>query len=321
MPLILKAEELAPLLDMHRAVALTEAVFREQAEGALEVHAPYHLHVEGGALRVVSAALKGSGRMGLRFGPAMGMVPPHGIESHIAALYATDGELLSIMGYPYSTLRTGATVAVAVKHLAPAGVRRVGLLGTGMNALSLIEGVKAVRPIAEVAVYSRDEARRNSFAAAAERAAGLPVRPVAEQREAVSGRDIVLTATNFRRPLFPFAWLDDAAQVYSMGPIGEVPAELFLKANHVVVSCKEHEKHYLYPTKPFPLLDLIGEGKLAWDEVDELGDVVAGRPNAQRRSGGMVLFHESAGGFGDVAFAAWAYNEARRRGLGQEVSF
>lgn len=321
MPLILKTQELAPLLDMAQAVALTETTFREQAEGALEVHAPYHLHVEGGALRVVSAALNGSRRMGLRFGPAMGMVPPRGVQSHIAALYATDGELLAVMGYPYSTLRTGATVAVAVKHLAPEDACKVGLLGTGMNALSLIEGVKAVRAIADVVVYSRDEARRTSFAAQAARATGLPVRSVAEPRAAISGRDIVLTATNFRQPLFPFVWLDPAAQVYSMGPIGEIGEDVFLNASHVVVSCKEHEKHYLYPTKPFPLLDLIGAGKLAWDDVDELGDVVVGRPKALKREGGTVLFHESAGGFGDIAFAAWAYNEARRRGLGQEVSF
>lgn len=321
MPLILKAQELAPLLDMEQAVSLTEAVFREQAENALEVHAPYHLHIEGGALRVVSAALKASRRMGLRFGPAMGMVAPRGIQSHIAALYATDGELLAVMGYPFSTLRTGATVGVAVKHLAPAGARTVGLLGTGMNALSLIEGLRAVRAIEEIVVYSRDEVRRTSFAAQAARASGLPVRPVAEPRAAVSGRDIVLTATNFRKPLFPLEWLDPVTQVYSMGPIGEIGEDVFLNASHIVVSCKEHEKHYLYPTKPFPLLDLIGAGKLTWDDVDELGDVVAGRPKAAKREGGTVLFHESAGGFGDVAFAAWAYNEARRRGLGQEVSF
>jgi alanine dehydrogenase len=320
MPLILKAKEVEPLLDMKGAVALTEAVFREQAEGAVEVHPPYHLHVEKGALRVVSAALKQTEHMGLRFGPAMGMVPPRGVEGHLAALYATDGELLAVMGYPYATLRTGATVGVAVKYLAPGGAQRVGLMGTGMNALSLVEGVKAVRPVSDLVVFSRDEERRNSFAAAAERALGIPVRPVAEPREAVSGRDLVLTATNFRKPLFPFAWLDDGAQVYSMGPIGEIAEEIFLKAGHVVVSCKEHERHYLYPTKPFPLLDLIGEGKLTWDDVEELGDVVAGRPKA-RKKGGSVLFHESAGGFGDVAFAVWAYEEAKRRGLGQEVSF
>jgi ornithine cyclodeaminase len=321
MPLILKAREIEPLLDMKQAVTLTEAVFREQSAGAVAVHSPYHLHVEKGALRVVSAALNGSGHMGVRFGPAMGMVAPRGLESHIAALYATDGELLSVMGYPYATIRTGATVAVAVKHMAPERSCRVGLIGTGSNAQSLIEGMKAVRPVEEVAVFSRDEDRRTAFAAAAERATGLSVRPVADARDAVSGRDIVLTATNFRQPLFPFAWLDEGAQIYSMGPIGEVAAEVFLKASHIVVSCKEHERNYMYPTKPFPLLELIAEGKLTWDDVDELGDVVAGRPKARKRDGGVVLFHESAGGFGDVAFAAWAYNEARRRGLGQDVSF
>ena len=46
--------------------------------------------------------------MGLRFGPALALTPPSGARCHIAALYRTDGELLAVMGYPFSTLRTGA---------------------------------------------------------------------------------------------------------------------------------------------------------------------------------------------------------------------
>ena len=319
MPLILKSSELAPLLDMKKAIELTEQVLLEQSRDQVKVHAPYHLPVEGGALRVVSAALQGSEKMGLRFGPALALTPPSGIRDHIAALYGTDGELLAMMGYPYSTLRTGATVAVAVKYLAPEDATRVGLIGTGNNALSLLEGVAAVRDIKEISVYSRDEERRRKFAESAAKATGIEVRPVDEPRDAVSEKDIVLTGTNFRKPLFPIDWLENDTHVNSMGPIGEIAAELFLEASHVVVSCVEHEKNYLYPTTPFPLVELIRDGKMTWDDVDELGDVVAGNPKARKRAGGITLFHESAGGFGDMAFAGWAYEESRRLGLGQEV--
>ena len=33
-----------------------------------------------------------------------------------------------------------------------------------------------------------------------------------------------------------------------------------------------------------------------------------------------ILFRDSQGGYGDLALAAWAYEEARRRGLGHEIS-
>ncbi len=320
MTLILKSSELAPLIGMDKAIELTEEAVLEMARGEVSVHAPYHLAVDGGALRVVSAALRGSGRMGLRFGSALALTPPSGLRDHVCTLYGTDGELLAVMGYPYSTLRTGATVAVAVKHMAPPNATKVGLLGTGMNAISLLQGVGAVRDVAEIVVYSRDEARRVKFAADASAATGLAVRAVGDAREAVTGQDIVLTATNFRQPLFPTDWLEPDCHVNSMGPIGEIAAELFLEASHVVVSCVEHERNYIYPTTPFPLVELIRDGKMSWDEVDELGGVVAGDAKARRRENGITLFHESAGGFGDVAFASYAYEQAVRLGLGQEVS-
>jgi hypothetical protein len=34
----------------------------------------------------------------------------------------------------------------------------------------------------------------------------------------------------------------------------------------------------------------------------------------------IIVFRDSQGGYGDLALAAWAYNEARSRGLGQEIS-
>jgi len=34
----------------------------------------------------------------------------------------------------------------------------------------------------------------------------------------------------------------------------------------------------------------------------------------------IIVFRDSQGGYGDLALAAWAYEEARKRGLGQEIS-
>ena len=34
----------------------------------------------------------------------------------------------------------------------------------------------------------------------------------------------------------------------------------------------------------------------------------------------IIVFRDSQGGYGDLALAAWAYEEARSKGLGQEIS-
>lgn len=316
MALLLSKDEVAPLLDLKTAIAVTEEVFREYGQGDVNVHAPYHLYVPQGALRVVSGALKASERMGVRCGPTHGPA-----DGHVALLYASDGALLAIMGYPFGTLRTAATVAASLKHMSRVDAKRLGLIGTGTNALGLLKGARAVRPISEVFVYSREESRRRNFAAAAARETGLPVTAVDSAREAVSGMNIVLTSTSNRQPLFPYEWLSRGSHLSSMGPISELGTDILLGCDRLVVGSKIQEEHYFIRTPPFPLVELIETGRLRWDDFAELGDVVSGRRPGRAGTDEITVFHESQGGFGDVAFAARAYDEARRRGLGREISF
>lgn len=318
MTLLLKASEVTPLIDMKKAIAITEDALAEQSRGKVAVHPPYHLPVPEGALRVVSGVLLDTGRMGIRFGPALGLTPPSGQRNHVAALYGLDGALIALVAYPFNTLRTGATVGAAVRLLAPEGRAKLGLIGTGRNAIALLEGILAVREIDEIRVFSRDAARRAKFAADAAKAIGrdLIVKDTCEQ--AVRDMDIVLVGTSSRQPVFEPAWLKPGCLVTSMGPIGELPPALFLAPGRKIVSSLAQEKA---PLRPSFLCDLVREGKTSWDNIEELGDIIIGKRPKPVPGTDPVVFHESAGGAGDVMFANFVYEEARRRGLGQEVSF
>jgi ornithine cyclodeaminase/alanine dehydrogenase-like protein (mu-crystallin family) len=70
---------------------------------------------------------------------------------------------------------------------------------------------------------------------------------------------------------------------------------------------------------PLPLLQLVAEGKLAWKNIPEAGDLVTGRFSGRSDPREITIFRESQGGFGDAAFAAWVYQEARKKGLGREL--
>ncbi|MGH7088486.1 MAG: ornithine cyclodeaminase family protein, partial [Stellaceae bacterium] len=304
MALLLTHDDVKPLLDLERAIAVTEQVFHEYGRGEVDVHAPYHLLVREGALRVVSGALKESRRMGLRCGPTHG--PP---EGHVALLYASDGTLRAIMGYSFGTIRTAATVAASLKHMARPDAKRVGLIGTGANALGLLHGARAVRPVSQIFVYSRDGERRRRFAEEAARAVGVSVTAAGSAREAVAGMDIVITSTSNREPLFPFDWLDKGTHLSSMGPISELGADIFLNCDRRVVSSKAQEENYYIKTPPFPLVELIAAGRLQWSDVDELGEVIAGTRPGRAGTDEITLFHESQGGFGDMAFASFVYTE------------
>lgn len=328
---LLTADEVAGLLDMPEAIAATEAAYAEQAEGLVVLHGPYALGMmpdrpdeTSGSLmtqrlRIVSGGLLGTGKVGLRTGPRVPATDSGGTGT-VLLLYDVSGALLSIMGYPFSTMRTGASIGVAVKYLSREDAHRVALLGTGANALSLLRAVACVRSVTDVRVYSRNEQHRREFAQASSADLGLPVEPAAEPQEAVAGAQIVLLSTNAREPVFSADWLEEGMHVSSMGLITELDPEAMVKADLFAVGSRAQElQHHYDPRPPFPIEELVEAGRLTWDRVVELGDIVAGKRQGRPGPGDITVFHESEGGYGDVALAAVAFDEARRRGLGQWV--
>jgi ornithine cyclodeaminase/alanine dehydrogenase-like protein (mu-crystallin family) len=318
MSLLLTRGETGPLLDLAKAIDLTAAAYIEQAEGQVTAHAPYHIHVGGAhGLRVVSGALRKTGRVGVRLGPNVQL--SGGDKMYALVFDAESGELLSFMGYPFGTLRTAATIGLAARYMAREDARTVGLFGVGRNALGLVKGLAAVRKISKVVVSSRDAERRKSFCASAAKELQMEVVPADEAEAAVKKMDLILTATSSIAPLFPMKWVAPGTHISSIGKPGELGRDIFLGAQRIVIGCREHEQNYYDRSGPLPLVELIAEGKFSWDKIPELGDMICGRAAGRKSEKEITLFKESQGGFGDVAFAAWLYDEARRRKLGREM--
>jgi ornithine cyclodeaminase/alanine dehydrogenase-like protein (mu-crystallin family) len=318
MPVLLSRDELSPLLDLDKAIELIEEAHRQQARGQIVPRAPYHIPVGGDkGLRVVSGAALASRRVGVRLGPNSGL---GGGDKMYALLFdAGTGELLSFMGFPFGTLRTAAVVAIAARHMAREDAQRLGLFGVGRNALGILKGLLSVRPIKEIFVSSRDPERRKKFCEEGERFLGIPVRAVDSPEQAVRGMDVVLTATNSLAPIFPEEWVEPGTHVSSMGKPTELSRGLHLKAQRIVVGSQEQERNYNDKSAALPLVELTAEGKLSWSRIAELGDVVAGQAPGRTSREEINIFRESQGGYGDMVFAAWLYEEAIRRGLGKKM--
>jgi len=318
MTLILSRDEIQSLLGLSKAIELTEDAFRQQASGQVVTHTPYHISVGGrGALRVVSGALLGSKRVGVRLGASSGL---GGGGRMYAALFDTEsGELLSFMGFPFGTLRTAAHVGLAAKYMAREDAQRLGLFGVGRNALGILKALASVRPIKEISVSSRDPERRKKFCAEAAQELGIKVQGVDNPEQAVRGMDVVLTATNSLTPIFPEDWVEPGTHVSSMGKPTELSHGLHLKANRIVVGSQEQERNYSNSSVALPLVELSAEGKLSWSRIPELGELISGRVPGRDSREEINIFRESQGGYGDIAFATWIYEEARRRKLGREL--
>jgi alanine dehydrogenase len=318
MTLILSRDEIKSLLNLSKAIELTEDAFKQQANGQVVTHTPYHIPVGGrGALRVVSGALLGSRRVGVRMGASSGL---GGGDRMYAALFDTEsGELLSFMGFPFGTLRTAAHVALAAKCMAREDAQHLGLFGVGRNALGILKALASVRPIKEIYVSSRDPERRKKFCDEAVQQLGIKVQGVDNPEQAVRGMEVVLTATNSLTPIFPESWVESGTHVSSMGKPTELSHGLHLKASRIVVGSQEQERNYSNSSVALPLVELTAEGKLSWSRIPELGELVSGRVPGRESRDEINIFRESQGGYGDIAFAAWIYEEALRRKLGREL--
>jgi ornithine cyclodeaminase/alanine dehydrogenase-like protein (mu-crystallin family) len=309
LPLLLTTSEVEPLLDLRGAVAVLERTYHYQARGQLDQSPP--LRLMGRKVRLVAGGLPADDRVGIRLSVGSGG------EGALGLLFANSGELLAIMGYPFSELRLSATLALAIDRLAGPRVKRVGLIGSGRLAPHALRGAVAVRPIKSVAVFSPTPSHREAFTERESRQLGIPVEPVARPEEAVERADVVLVSTNSATPTLLGRWLRPEQSVFGCGRPNEFDDDVYLSAGLIVVSSKLHEQGY-YDTKlDRPLIRLMANGTLDWQRIAELGQVVADQMTWQ----GMPVFRESQGGYSDVALASWVYERAPEAGLGREFSF
>lgn len=311
MTVLLRTSEVADLLDLPRAIDVLERVYREQAAGEIDAVPPLRLMDRG--LRMVVGRLRAERRMGVRLSAT---------EGHTAALLfdVDTGELLTMMGYPFSHLRISATVGLALKHLANPRATTAALIGSGRLAPSLLVAATGVLPLRRVRVYSPTPAHRESFAARSTEQLKVQVEPASTPQEALGDTDLVLVTTNARGAVLRGAWLKAGQTVFGAGRPNELDDDVYLGASTIVVSSKTHEQGYYDVELDKPLLRLAASGDVDWNGVLELGEVVAHTRPVAPRGDGWVVFRESQGGYSDVALAASAYEQAIALGRGTEVS-
>ena len=138
-----------------------------------------------------------------------------GLPTLLATIVLMDprtGRTLAIMDGTWITeLRTAAVTAVACDALTSPAPKVLALLGSGALARTHALALRAVRPITEIRIWSRD---RGNVQRCAADIGGVAC---ASAQEAVRGADIVCTVTNATEPVLRGAWLKPGAMVAAIG--------------------------------------------------------------------------------------------------------
>jgi ornithine cyclodeaminase len=224
--------------------------------------------------------------------------PARGLPTLLATIVLMDpstGRTLAVLDGTWITeLRTAAVSAVAVDALTPPGPKVVAMLGSGALARSHAQALRAVRPVSEIRVWSRDPA---NVARCADAIGG---RACADAEQAVRGADIVCTVTNATEPVLQGAWLAPGAFVAAIGAPRPTWRELDDDAmRHVVIADSRHSAE-------LESGDVILSGATVFAEI---GEILAGtRPRPP--AGATVIFKALGQAVEDAMAARMVYDAA-----------
>jgi ornithine cyclodeaminase/alanine dehydrogenase-like protein (mu-crystallin family) len=122
-----------------------------------------------------------------------------------------------IDGIALTSLRTAAVSALAVRRLAPPGVSRLLVFGSGPQAWSHVMALRELRPLERVDVVARDRARLERFVERL-REAGVDAHSGAGRAdENVAAAELICCCTTAREPLFDGELVAPGATVVAVG--------------------------------------------------------------------------------------------------------
>jgi ornithine cyclodeaminase len=295
-------------LGFARSIDALRAMFATGCETPLR-----HTHSIGdaGTLLLMPAWREGA-RLGIKTvaifpGNAARGLP--GLHSSYLLLDAATGvPLAQIDGDEITARRTAAASALAASYLARQDARRLLVVGSGRVASLIAPAMRAVRPIDEIVVWSRDASSARSLAARW-RDEGLPAQASDDLEHSVAHTDIVSCATLAplaQLPLIQGAWLQPGTHLDLIGSftpqMREADAECFARSK-VVVDTREAL------AKSGDVLQAIGAGAFAVDRLHAtLAELCQGSIPGRIDAAEITLFKSVGSALEDLAAAELVFD-------------
>lgn len=316
MALLLTESDVRSLLTMPLAIEAVEDAFRRLADGSAQFHSRQRLHLRGNSYLHYMAAADGTGGyMGMKIYTSS----REGLRFLVPLFQAKTGELLALIEARYlGQMRTGAASGVATKLLARPDARRIGIIGTGLQAETQIEAVAAVRKIERVRAFGRDPEHRRRFAREMSEKLSVPVEAAASVEEALHDADIAITSTTASKPVVEGRWLRAGTHINAIGANFPEKAELdpdaVNRADVIFADSREQSK-----LEAGDLIQAFEGDYSRWNDVKELGDLIAKRVEGRTTPEQITLFKSNGIAIEDIVTAGRVYELALQRGIGSNV--
>jgi alanine dehydrogenase len=218
-------------------------------------------------------------------------------------------------------MRVAATSALGVDYLCPESIKSLAMFGSGWQAAANMRALCHVRPgINRVQVFSPNEANRDAFAARMRGELGLDVVAMPSPEEAVKGMDLICEATSARSPVFDGELLRPGQHMVSIGGGDERFARRSMDPR-AVARCAHIAVHSLEIRFGLEeITDCIEEGKVKWDDLLDLPDLISGRRRVAVAHGQCTFFKNNVGlGSQFASVGGMVLQRAKERNIGFAV--
>lgn len=237
-----------------------------------------------------------------------------------------------------SAYRTGAVPGVGVKYFSKEDSRVVGIIGPGVMNKTAFDAIMAVRShIETVKVKGRSGKSSDSFIRYVKDhyARVKDIRVVDSEEEAVRDSDIVSIATSSptgdvnNYPYIDEKWMKPGA-LFCCPAAARFEDDFIINRARTVAdniqlyeAWEEEMDFPAYHSIPIPAvhcMDLVTEGKMRKEQIDDLGEVIIGNIPVHRKKDEIIIYSIGGMPIEDVAWGTIVYRNALEKGIGTKLN-
>lgn len=241
--------------------------------------------------------------------------------------------LAYMSGNLISSYRTGAIPGVGTKLFAKPDSKVCGFFGPGVMSRTALAAFAATCPnLDTVKIKGRGQASIDSFVSFVKEKYPQfkTIQVVDNVEELVKDSDVLCFASTSddnpsTYPMVKEEWIKPGAVITCPSAVNFEDDFLINKARLVVDNKKLYEAwadEYPYPTfgtvniVGSKFTDLVHDGKLDWDNVDNIGDVVSGVKPGRTSDDEIIVYSVGGMPVEDVAWGKIIYENAKKLGIG-----
>lgn len=316
MVLFLNEDDVKQLITMPLALEQVERALRDRALGKATDLPRARVQTTSGIQHVLQACAPELGYIGFKyyFSP-----PGKRGATYVHLISMETGKLEAIVeGVWLGMTRTGAASGVASKALANPGASVLAQIGAGFQGMGQLEAVVTALNIREARVYARTRDKLEAWCKKMADKLGIPVIPAASGPEAIKDAQVVNIMTKSTTPVIDGDWLQPGQHVNAAGSNAlsrcEIDAKTVARAALITVDSRGTARN-----ECGDLIAAVETGRLSWDALPEIGEVLAGRVPGRKHRDDITLYESHGMGIQDIYTAAKLVGLARARKVGSAL--